>query len=389
MDEPSRPRRGRAAVLVVAALAVLVAIVATQATGNGDDGHRPPDQASPGPAGQPPDRPLALGVVGDLTWGIRAAHVDRSVRVLRRAGAGWVRANVNWADVERVRKGRYDRRVLRRLDYAVKAMRRARIKILMPISDGVPYWASGDPAKRVVRGERDWRRRHPPRDVRDYADFVRFVVKRYRPHGVRVYEIWNEPNHDGFWEPEPDAAEYAQLLRAGHGAVKATDPGARVVLGGLSTSDYDYLAELYEAGAGRHFDVVAIHPYTGGAPPKRCWRRGDGRLDPDAFCAIREVRKTMEANGDAAKPIWLTEVGWTTTSQGGGVSRRRQRDYLRQSVAIVRDRMPYVEAYFWYSLRNNYWENGADTFEGQFGLLEHDFDAKPALGGFADIARGR
>lgn len=364
-------------------LVVLAAVSLVVGAGAGRDGE--PGRAQ---SAQTDRRELEVGVVVDVTWGIPTRDIDRTVAMLQDAGADWVRANVNWADVERDGKGVYDREALTRVDYAVDALRRAGIDVLMPISDGVPYWASGDPGKSEEPGGRDWKRRHPPADVRDYADFVRFVVARYRPRGVRAYEIWNEPNLAGFWEPEPDARGFTELLRAGYAAVKAADPSATVVLGGLSTSDYDYLANVYRHGGRDHFDVLAIHPYTGGGSPRRCWRRDDGRFAKDAFCAIREVRRTMVENGDAAKQIWLTEIGWTTTTQGGGVTPERQAAYLEQSVAIVRREMPFVGMYLWYGLRNNHWEDDADTFEGQFGLLRDDFSRKPAFDAFRRASGG-
>jgi len=44
-------------------------------------------------------------------------------------------------------KGQLNTGWLADIDYAVRAARTAGIEILMPFADGVPYWASGDPAK--------------------------------------------------------------------------------------------------------------------------------------------------------------------------------------------------------------------------------------------------
>lgn len=130
------------------------------------------------------------------------------------------------------------------------------------------------------------------------------------PMGVRTYEVWNEPNHVRFWPSGPNASEYTALLAAAHAAIKQADGGATVLLGGLSKSDYDFLAEVYAAGGRPYFDAVALHPYTGSADPRWCWTEpGSTRLAKDSFCAIEEARRTMEANGDSSKAIWATEFG--------------------------------------------------------------------------------
>ena len=41
-----------------------------------------------------------------------------------------------------------------------------------------------------------------------------------------------------------------------------------------------------------------------------------------------------------------------------------------------------MQVALWYSLRNNFWDNDADTGESQFGLLRTDFSAKPAYAAF-------
>jgi len=201
---------------------------------------------------------------------------------------------------------------------------------------------------------------------------------------VHAYEVWNEPNTSGFWPSGPSAVEYTSLLAAAYPAVKQADPSATVVLGGLSKNDYDYLAGLYAAGAGSFFDVVAVHPYTGVADPTWCWNEGGtAKRAKDAFCGIEEVRNTMVANGDSAKPIWLTEFGWSTTTGPYGVSEAVQADFLTKALNTVRSSYPYVRVAFWYNFRNNYWSNNDPVdYEANLGLLRVDFSAKPAYTAF-------
>src|SRR3954449_8117124 len=105
----------------------------------------------------------------------------------------------------------------------------------LPILDYSATWAASDAS--------DYH--SPPRDLADYADYASAFAKRYGRGGtywaqhsagaqpVATYEIWNEPNGAWFWRPAPDAATYADMYLGARAAIKAVDPQARVVVGGL------------------------------------------------------------------------------------------------------------------------------------------------------------
>ena len=76
--------------------------------------------------------------------------------------------------------------------------------------------------------------KYPPTTLADYTRFARAAVARYAPLGVKHYEIWNEPNIDGFWKPAPDAARYTELLKAAYAEMKQADPSITVLAGAFS-----------------------------------------------------------------------------------------------------------------------------------------------------------
>ena len=333
-----------------------------------------------------------LGVVGDITWGQSRADVDREVELMRAAGVRWIRASVNWRWLEADQKGTIDTGLLAQYDYAIDRARQAGLQVLMPVQDGVPYWASSDPNKRIENGSRRWDQVRPPSDMGDFGDFVRFVVDRYSDRGVHAYEIWNEPNIRWFWSPQPDAGGFVKMLRAGSSAVRAADPTATVVLGGLSKSDFEYLEDVYAAGGKDLFDAVGVHPYTYGVDPEVSWMGTNSGEDPhrlsyNSFPALKEVRATMEAHGDAHKKVWITEFGYSTTSADGGVSEARQAEFLVKSLRQV-ERLPWVHSLFVYQARDTPFNN-TDTYEGRFGLMTTDWKPKPAYGALRAYTGGR
>lgn len=332
----------------------------------------------------------AVGAVADITWGTSEIDIDTTVSSMASSGIRWVRANVSWSGGEPSTKGFLNQGYLTRIDYAVARARAAGIDVLMPIADGVPYWASADPAKYTDASGQHWNKYWRPSNASDYADFVSAIVNRYKGLGVHSYEVWNEPNHASFWPSGPNAGEFKTILAAAYPAIKAADPAATVLMGGLSKNDYDYLAQLYAAGGRPYFDAVAVHPYTGTADPTWCWNQaGTAKRAKDAFCGIEEVRNTMVANGDSAKRVWLTEFGWSTNNGAYGVSELTQADFLTKALDKVQSSYPYVAASFWYNFRNNFWQNNlAGDYEANLGLVRTDFSPKPSYNAMRTLTGG-
>ncbi len=169
-----------------------------------------------------------------------------------------------------------------------------------------------------------------------------------RPNPIRHWEIWNEedlnvPEFNVRIEPEP----YARLLAECYTAIKSIDAGATVTIGGISPKGFlyatNYLNEVYNAQATQDFylengfypfDVVAVHPY-----PETFLRR-PGDL---AGVLNTRVKAIMDAHGDSAKKVWLTEMGWNSSQ----VSENYQATCLTQTF-LAMDALPYVERYFWF-----------------------------------------
>ena len=323
-------------------------------------------------AGASPARAAEKCVVPDMTWGISNVDKERTGQLLSEAGTQWVRMQLDWNWLDE------DPSLLADYDRAVDVARRAGANVLL-IASQSPSWASGSTKAEA-----------PPQDPEDYAAWLGSLVEHFRGR-VSAYEIWNEPDTVNFWPSGPDASEYVALLRAGHDAVKAHDPDAKVLFGGLTGNNRAYLEEAYaaEPQLGRYFDALGVHPYVvDAAPPEAVDVDDEGRVGRFSFTGYRELRKTMLEHGDR-NPIWITEFGYSTTTESnwlGGVDEETQADYLTRSYRIL-ESDPYVEVACWYNLRNNFWAPDADTWEDQLGLLHADFSPKPAFTAFAALGR--
>ena len=295
------------------------------------------------------------------------------------AGVESVRVALRWAALE-PRPGAFD---FSSSDALVAAAAARRLPVL-PVVQHAPAWAAvrpGDPAS-------------PPANPATVEAFFAALVARYGPNGafwglrpdlprmaIRAWQVWNEPNHSGFWSEQPFADSYVRTLRAAATGIRRADPGARVVLAGLTNKSWIALRQLYDAGARGLFDVLALHPYT--ARPA------------DVLRLVRLSRRELRARGDRGLPVWITELSWPA-AQGRVPSTLKftvddgdQADLLGRALnllAAARSRLR-IQRVFWYTWLSS--ERGPSEFDwaGLRRLRGGRTVSTPALRKFRRVAR--
>jgi hypothetical protein len=313
-----------------------------------------------------------FGVNQDFIW-TKDEQIPGLINAMKDAGVQAVRLPIRWTTIEPER-GKWD---FTKVDRVVRALGDARIELL-PILMSVPSWASGiNPAE--VKGFPDT---FPAKRVEDWQEYVRQVVMRYHKQ-IRYWEIWNEENGEDFYKPLPNAVEYVGILKAAHETIRAVDPKAKVVLGGLQMNGVipnpwspikveNFLQKIYDAGGKPYFDVVNIHPYV--LATKEQGPTYAAKL-------VRETLHVMEQNGDGQKPLWITETGVGTSN---GVTEQMQAEHLAgiyQEVAKI----PQVKAICWFLLRDM--DRSVCGSEDSMGLISTTGRRKPAFAAFAKVAR--
>ncbi len=216
----------------------------------------------------------------------------------------------------------------------------------------------------------------PPLDAEDYGAFLRALAGQFRGR-IAYYEIGNEPNSSAFWAPAPNVRRYAEMLRAAYRGVKAADPKAQVISGGTApwgpiyVDPVTWARELYALGAGSAFDALGAHPYSAPRSPD------DDSATFARLSLVRDVRAIMVANGDEAKPIIITEMGWTTARGGSGVSEEVQARFLGRAYERILSEFPYVRIVCVYAFR----DPGTDPadHESNFGLVTNAYEPKRAF----------
>lgn len=337
--------------------------------------NRGASSCSPTPSRAPREnarQPLLLGISAGIRLERGPARCEQAM-LAAATGVHAVREDISWTQTE-PQPDHYD---WRNYDAVVRTASQAGLMVL-PILDDAPQWAAPTGCL--------------PSDPGPYASFAAATVSRYGPGGafwrenpdlaerpLFWYELWNEP-----WTAACNGGpgNYARLVAAAVSAGRAASPDARFLVAGDSSyrtpagTRADWIAGMYAAvpQIGRYIDALSVHPY--GGDPTVYTPRGDTDEQPGR---LEQAHAELAAHGDGGKPLWVTEIGWSTcTGASGCVSEAEQASYLKEflDLALTAWRS-YVRAVFVFDLRDA-GPAADDDREAWFGLLRPDLSRKPA-----------
>ena len=322
---------------------------------------------------------------------------EQSLQMLNEAGFRFIRQEFTWEDIEIHGKGDFvDRRndpngvdAWAKYDNIVALAEQYDIEIIARLSNP-PSWSRALPDEEAGSLA-------PPDDFNDFADFVAAVAERYNGR-ITHFQLWNEPNGNDEWglgNVNPEA--YTELLCIGYHAIKEVNPDAVVLAGALTPTiamngrnmnDLIFLQRMYNAGAAGCFDVMSAQGYG-------LWSgAADQRLRPTVINYPHHmfIRDLMVRNGDAHKPIWISEMGWNTVPEEipanfGRVTEQQQAKYGVEAYQRAQSEWPWLGVVnYWFFKRPA--DNETDQSWYYFRLLEPDFTPLPAFGALADYAVG-
>lgn len=296
--------------------------------------------------------PVAPTYVGHLGVAWHGPHGYTAVDKAKAVGITVIRTDLTWAGVERT-NGVFD---FSAYDAVTAQMAQRGVKILWILCYGNPLHGGVAPTSQA-----------------DQAAFTTFASKaaaHFKGTNVYGYEIWNEPN----LTKGLDATSYSTLFKQAQAAIKAADPTAVVVTGGVSDTAFDYLTTMLRTGNLSTANALALHPYRPTAP--------------ETFVAELSMLKQMaQATQGLATPvdIWDSEWGYSaysdigpTSIYGDGHDPRAQR---RQAVLNLRKVLSQMAANMPLHVLYDLVDDGTDPLnrEHNFGLLGSDLGIKPAM----------
>jgi polysaccharide biosynthesis protein PslG len=156
-----------------------------------------------------------------------------------------------------------------------------------------------------------------PNHLGDFGTFMGALAAHYKGQ-IAAYEIWNEENVNGTWgNQSPDVPTYFSMLQAAYTNVKAADPTALVISGGLANtldgnpgttiSDVTYIQQLLGMGGASYLDAIGIHPYPGACDPSAT---SCPQTPAAYFQRAVEDHNAAVGVGFPNIPFWITEAGY-------------------------------------------------------------------------------
>ena len=241
---------------------------------------------------QPMETPNSASgdTIMNAIWGIEMHNIsnDGGLRPVADAGTDWIRRNaLFWSDVE-PQKGARNWDAIKDLEQEMINASAQGLELILVVRR-TPSWAQEIPGKYCGPIK--------PDEIGAFADFMGDVVARYSipPYNVKYWELGNEPDVDpslvgddnifGCWgymsDPFYGGGDYASVLEQVYPAVKAANPAAQLLIGGLlmdcdpnnppeipaGSGEYKdctpsrYLEGILSAGGGNYFDGVSFHAY--------------------------------------------------------------------------------------------------------------------------------
>lgn len=284
-----------------------------------------------------------------------------AVRLIKESGAGWVRMDFLWDDIE-PEAGRFD---FKKYDYIVDLLYKNGINIL-GILNYTANWASPS-------GQ--WNA--PPADNKLFVNYAVKVAHRYKDK-IKYWEVWNEPDSNIYWVEQDGLKRYCALLKDVYIALKKALPRCKILNGGLANGIIS-VNRLYDNGAKDYFDILNIHIFESPL--------NSGSLNR-VIAYPKAAYKIMSKNGDAKKIIWVTEIGCPGVDKANDIKgwwlgenpdEEAQADWLGKIYALLLDNRN-VERVFWAFFRDckEHWYNGIDYL----GIVRWDFSKKPAFSAF-------
>ena len=314
----------------------------------------------------------------------RASDID----FLSELGTYWVRRNgLLWFKIE-PEMGARDWSEAAELDGELRRITEAGMQAIL-IVRGAPDWALDTAGLQCgpISSEA----------LDDYAAFLQDAVRRYKepPFNVKYWELGNEPDVDrnqikptgpfGCWGDAgaPDyfgGRYYAEMLKVAYPAIKAVDPDARVLLGGLlldcdpvqppetapgsgerkNCASSRFLEGIMENGGGEYFDGVSFHAYdyyqgAEGNYSNGNWHSAWNTTGPVMAAKVNYIRTVLATYGYSRKFLMNTETGLLCGRDGSEadcqteIFNKTKAYYVIQNNSMARAEG--LSANIWYYLR--------------------------------------
>jgi hypothetical protein len=334
------------------------------------------ESAQLSPAGQLAPRAARDIAASPISIGFESLdryHFDpkRTYAHLAALGAKWGRVQTGWNRCERVR-GVYE---FGWLDEVIDSLLDVGVQPFFTLGFGNRLYTPDAPHESArgyvaaaygVEADRAWR------------DYVAALAAHFGGR-VRHWEVWNEPNASGFWQPhKPDPAAYVRLLADTVPLLRAGVPDAFVIGGVFAsvrpTGTLPFVEECFRHGMGEWIDALSWHPYR--AMPEH-------GLEEE----VNVLRRLVAAHAPGVV-LWQGECG--CQSRRGGLCEFLDMEHLdelvqakwvlRRILCDLRLGLEFTQYFHTVDLFNYIKHDGPSGMNQYMGLLRgEDYSPKPSF----------
>lgn len=314
------------------------------------------EESAPEPALPRPVEPVTLsaevfGVNGHvlraLSAGGETLALDGHLDSIAAGGLSFVRANVDWGqfEPEAPQDGEHSFDPSG-TDAWVEALAEHGLRWhVIGVGASTPEWAVSPATASACGG------RAPPKEPGYLAEMMQGIAARYGQGGtfwaehpelpslpIQNYEVWNEPNHGGFWCPTPNPTAFAEYFMQAAEAIRREDSRADVIVGGLApfhettasapgiaakTDVESFLAGMIEARPDLPGAATAIGVHAYGSPEL-------------IISDVQWYRAIVDSLGMRGTPLSLNEIGWPTDGDGiVPVAEAARTDYMAELTPVL------------------------------------------------------
>lgn len=297
------------------------------------------------------------------------------------AGTTWMRrGGLSWANIES-QKGVYTWDA--NLDAELALASRRNLEVILLVNT-TPAWAQKVPGSVCGPIKQE--------EFAAFGEFMYHTVARYSssPYKVKYYEIWNEPDvitHTdtknfvfGCWgdpgDPNYGGGYYGEMLKVIYPRIKAANPEAQVLVGGLlldcnpnggcSTEEKKlpprFLEGILQAGAGDSFDGISFHAYDyfdftpePGKYSNPVWNSAWNTTGPVLSEKIKYIRGILDKHSVTGKYLMNTEVALISDQPSSESLQQAKAYYIPKAYAI--GIAEGLRANLWYAVYG--WRNSA------------------------------
>jgi beta-xylosidase len=191
---------------------------------------------------------------------------------------------------------------------------------------------------------------------------------------VEAVMLWNEPNNLSHWDfhLDPQWHKFAEMIVVSAAAIRKVNPALKIVLGGISPIDPQFITLMKSHGVLDAVDIVAVHGFP---------------LDWNHWSIHDWPRKIDEIRAVTDKPVWVSEAGVSTFG-----AEEVQVFGLKRTAELL---LPVVDRVHWYSLfdlpaswpattRHKEAEGSAYYRHYYMGLIREDGTPKLAIDHFPE-----